>query len=69
LLHAGRQPILAAGVSQIQIERIRYLCEKCPLLEFDCGQTDEGDPWFVVYDREREQVVLYYTSRGLSAGT
>ena len=24
-----------------------YLCEKCPQLEFDGGQTDEGDPWFV----------------------
>jgi hypothetical protein len=44
---------------QIQIDRIRHLCQKCPLLEFDCGQTDEGDPWFVVYDREREQVVLH----------
>jgi len=25
-----------------------YLCEKCPQLEFDGGQTDEGDPWFIV---------------------
>ena len=44
---------------RIQIERIRYLCEKCPQLEFDGGQTDEGDPWFLVYDRDREQVVLH----------
>ena len=44
---------------RIQIERIRYLCEKCPQLEFDGGQTDEGDPWFIAYDREREQVVLH----------
>lgn len=44
---------------RIQIERIRYLCEKCPKLEFDGGQTDEGDPWCIVYDREREQVVLH----------
>ena len=49
---------------QIQIERIRYLCEKCPQLEFDCGQTDEGDPWFVVYDRKREQVVLHVARIG-----
>jgi hypothetical protein len=28
-------------------------------LEFDGGQTDEGDPWFVVYDCDREQVVLH----------
>jgi len=44
---------------RIQIERIRYLCEKCPQLEFDGGQTDEGDPWFIVYDCERKQVVLH----------
>ena len=44
---------------RIQIERIRYLCEKCPHLEFDGGQTDEGDPWFIVYDCERKQVVLH----------
>ena len=44
---------------RIQIERIRYLCEKCPQLEFDGGQTDEGDPWFIVYDCERKQIVLH----------
>ena len=44
---------------RIQIERIRYLCEKCPQLEFDGGKTDEDDPWFLVYDRDREQVVLH----------
>jgi hypothetical protein len=44
---------------QMQIERIRYLCEKCSQMEFDGGQTDEGDPWFIVYDRERKQVVLH----------
>ncbi len=44
---------------RVQIERIRYWCDKCPKLEFDGGQTDEGDPWCIVYDREREQVVLH----------
>ena len=44
---------------RIQIERIGYLCEKCPQLEFDGGQTDEGDPWFIVYDCERKQIVLH----------
>jgi hypothetical protein len=44
---------------RIQIERIRNLCERCPQLEFDSGQTDEGDPWCIVYDREREQVALH----------
>jgi hypothetical protein len=44
---------------RIQIERIRYVCDKCPQLEFDGGQTDEGDPWFLVHDRVLEQVILH----------
>jgi hypothetical protein len=44
---------------RIQIERIRYVCDKCPQLELDGGQTDEGDPWVLVYDCDREQVVLH----------
>ena len=44
---------------RIQVERIRYLCEESPELDFDGGQTDEGDPWFIVYDRVHEQVVLH----------
>jgi hypothetical protein len=55
-------PILHGGWTipeRIQIERIRYLCEKCPQSEFDGGQTDEGDPWIIVYDRARDQVVIH----------
>jgi len=44
---------------RIQIERIRNLCEKCSQVEFDGGQTDEGDPWFIVYDCERNELVLH----------
>ena len=44
---------------RIQIERIRYLCEKSLQLEFEGGQTDEGDPWFIVYDHEHDLVVVH----------
>ena len=44
---------------RVQIERIRYLCEKCPQLEFDGGQTDEGDPWCIVYDQAGHQIILH----------
>ena len=27
--------------------------------ELECAHTDEGDPWCIVYDRERELVVLH----------
>jgi hypothetical protein len=44
--------------------RIRYWCDKCPKLEFAGGQTDEADPWCIVYDRQREQVVLHVARIG-----
>ena len=44
---------------RIQIERIRYLCEQSLQWEFDGGQTDEGDPWFIVYDHEHDLVVVH----------
>ena len=58
----GGPPILHgcwSAPERIQIERIRYLCEKCPQMEFDGGLTDEGDPWFIVYDCERKQIVIH----------
>jgi hypothetical protein len=42
---------------RIQIERISNLCENFPQLAFHGGQSDESDPWFIVYDREHDQVV------------
>ena len=35
------------------------MCDKCPQLEFVGGQTDEHDPWFIVYNREQEWIVLH----------
>jgi hypothetical protein len=52
---------------RVQIERIRYWCDKCPKLEFDGGQTDEGDRGasFTTASVSRSS----YTSRGLAADT
>ena len=42
-----------------EIERIRAECAPLPGFELECAHTDEGDPWCIVYDRERELVVLH----------
>ena len=44
---------------RIEIERISNLCENFPQLAFHVGQSDESDPWFIVYDPEHDQVVLH----------
>ena len=42
-----------------EIDRIRAACEECAALELEGGNSDEGDPWCIVYDRERKLVVLH----------
>ena len=42
-----------------------------PGFELECAHTDEGDPWCIVYDGERELVVLHIAridSRYVMAG-
>jgi hypothetical protein len=42
-----------------ELDRIRARCSPRSTFELQCSQTDEGDPWCIVYDREREQVVVH----------
>jgi hypothetical protein len=42
-----------------QLERIRAECSALLGFELECAHTDEGDPWCIVRDRERELVVLH----------
>lgn len=47
-----------------KIGRIRIACRSRPDLEFAVGQTDEGDPWCVVYDRQLDQTVTHIARIG-----
>ena len=48
------------SIPSVSKSNVFAICARSALqLEFDGGQTDEGDPWFLVYDRDREQVVLH----------
>jgi hypothetical protein len=42
-----------------ELDRIRAQCSPHSSFELQCSHTDEGDPWCIVYDREREQIVLH----------
>ena len=44
---------------QGEIDRVRAACVEHPNLSLEAGLTDEGDPWCIVYDREREQVIFH----------
>ena len=49
---------------QSEIYRIRAFCRGHPRLDVDGGQTDEYEPWCVVYDRRCEEVVLHLARIG-----
>ena len=42
-----------------EFDRIRSECTPHSSFELQCSHTDEGDPWCIVWDRERELVVLH----------
>ena len=42
-----------------ELDRIRSECAPHSSFELQCSHTDEGDPWCIVWDREREFVVLH----------
>ena len=47
-----------------EIDRIRGVCREYSHLQFDSGQTDEGEPWCIVCARECEEVVLHLARIG-----
>src|SRR4051794_33754073 len=42
-----------------EIDRIRARCSPHSSLELQCSHTDQGDPWCIVFDREREEIILH----------
>lgn len=49
---------------QQEINRIRAACRQHAYLDLATGRTDEGDPWCVVHDRKRNQVVMHIARIG-----
>jgi hypothetical protein len=62
-LHFG-DPLPAHGRGWTQrevcaINRVRAACEKYPQVEMVAGESDEGDPWWILCDREGERILLH----------
>jgi hypothetical protein len=56
------QPAYGRGWTQREvraINRVRAACEKYPHLEMVAGESDEGDPWWILCDREGERILLH----------
>jgi hypothetical protein len=43
-----------------EIGRLREACEKFASLVWENGHSDEGDPWCIAHDQERQQVILHF---------
>jgi hypothetical protein len=43
----------------IEIERLQSACKAVNHWQMDCDRTDAGDPWCVVYDREKHTTVVH----------
>jgi hypothetical protein len=42
-----------------EIERLKKACGEIDHLELECSHTDEGDPWCIIYDHERDRIMLH----------
>ena len=42
-----------------QIDRLKVLCRCTDAWELECSHTDAGDPWCIVYDRQRYRTMLH----------
>jgi hypothetical protein len=44
---------------QTEIQRLKSACGRVDYWELECNHTDAGDPWCIIYDLERDGVVLH----------
>jgi hypothetical protein len=42
-----------------EIRRLKKVCDASEDWSLECGHTDAGDPWCIIYDRWRQWVVLH----------
>jgi hypothetical protein len=49
---------------RVEIDRLRALCDGIPAWELECGHTDAGDPWVVIYDQQDDLTVIHIARIG-----
>jgi hypothetical protein len=42
-----------------EIRRLEKVCDASEHWTLECSQTDIGDPWCIVYDREYRRIILH----------
>ncbi len=42
-----------------EIHRLRAVCQRSQDWELECDHSDAGDPWCIIYDRNRNRIVLH----------
>jgi hypothetical protein len=42
-----------------EIDRLRAVCQRSQDLDLECDHSDAGDPWCIIYDRDRNRIVLH----------
>jgi len=42
-----------------EIRRLEKVCDASEHWTLECSQTDIGDPWCIVYDREHQRIILH----------
>jgi len=42
-----------------EIRRLEKVCDASEHWTLECSQTDIGDPWCVIYDREHHRIILH----------
>jgi hypothetical protein len=47
------------NAEEAEIARLRTVCSDGKHWNLECGHTDEGDPWCIIFNRPRHRVVLH----------
>ena len=42
------------------IDRLRTACKNTEHWELESSCTDAGDPWWIIYDRHQDRIVLHF---------
>ena len=47
------------GAEQSKLDRLRAGVRDVAFAEFECNHTDEGDPWCIIRDRDKDTIIVH----------
>ena len=48
-----------SGDERAELRQLEQLCEASQGWSLECGHTDAGDPWCVIYDQHQQGIILH----------